>query len=99
MQKCDLDVATSLLVADHDDLNDGRHHNDVGVSAYITAQGRESADESSGFVFSYCSVIGKGPALLGRAYRNYSRVVCYKTHMDDIISPEGWNPWFNENHV
>lgn len=70
----------------------------AGVEGYITAQGRESASETSGFVFHSCTVTGTGPALLGRAYRNYSTVVFYKTRMDNVVAPEGWSAWFYTGH-
>lgn len=69
-----------------------------GEAGYITAQGRESDTESSGFVFHTSSVIGTGPVFLGRAYRNHSRVVYYKTHMDGIVTPQGWDAWYNAGH-
>lgn len=84
LQGCYINVTTASLPA--------------GEQSYITAQGRESADETSGFVFHSCSVIGTGPAFLGRAYRNYSTVVFYKTLMDNIIAPDGWSAWFNTGH-
>ncbi|KAM3752414.1 hypothetical protein ACB098_03G016800 [Castanea mollissima] len=65
------------------------------LNAYITAQGRESDKETNGFVFKYCTVTGTGPAYLGRAYRNHSTVVFYRSTFDDIIAPEGWDAWYN----
>ena len=68
----------------------------VGLfNAYITAQGRDSDKETNGFVFKYCKVTGNGPAYLGRAYRNHSTVVFYRSNFDDIIAPEGWDAWDN----
>lgn len=66
---------------------------------YITAQGRESWKETTGFVFHFNYIIGTGPTLLGRAYRKYSRVLFYKTYMDNIIDPEGWSAWNNDRYV
>nr|XP_023926287.1 probable pectinesterase 29 [Quercus suber] len=65
------------------------------VNAYITAQGRDSDKETNGFVFNYCKVTGTGPAYLGRAYRNHSTVVFYRSTFEDIIAPEGWDAWDN----
>ncbi|KAL4636595.1 hypothetical protein ACB092_03G020100 [Castanea dentata] len=65
------------------------------LNAYITAQGRESDKETNGFVFKYCTVTGTGPAYLGRAYKNHSTVVFYRSTFDDIIAPEGWDAWYN----
>ncbi|KAF8018316.1 hypothetical protein BT93_H3265 [Corymbia citriodora subsp. variegata] len=64
-----------------------------GSSGYITAQGRDSATDTTGYVFKECSVGGNGPVYLGRAYRQYSRVVFYKTYLSNIVVPQGWDPW------
>uniref|UniRef100_A0A7N2L4C6 pectinesterase n=1 Tax=Quercus lobata TaxID=97700 RepID=A0A7N2L4C6_QUELO len=64
----------------------------IGVGkAFITAQGRQSDSQASGFVFMYCKVTGTGPAYLGRAYKSYSTVVYYQSSFDNIIAPEGWD--------
>ncbi|XP_075663196.1 putative pectinesterase 29 [Castanea sativa] len=80
-QNCVINVTESLL--------------DNG-NAYITAQARESDKETNGFVFKYCKVTGSGPAFLGRAYGNYSRVVFYKSVFPDFIAPQGWDAWNHE---
>lgn len=64
---------------------------------YITAQGRGSPNDPSGFVFRRGSVGGKGKSFLGRAYGPYSRVIFYGTKFDDVIDPRGWSPWNNHN--
>ncbi|KAM0991919.1 hypothetical protein ACFX13_010419 [Malus domestica] len=70
----------------------------IGGTAYITANGRGGADDPSGFVFKDCHITGSGPANLGRAYGTHSRVLFYRTDMDNIITPQGWgNPW-NAGH-
>ncbi|GMI76262.1 hypothetical protein like AT1G05310 [Hibiscus trionum] len=61
------------------------------ISGAVTAHGRASADENSGFAFVNCSVGGTGRIWLGRAWRPFSRVVFAFTYMADIIAPEGWN--------
>ncbi|ESQ38732.1 hypothetical protein EUTSA_v10029493mg, partial [Eutrema salsugineum] len=63
------------------------------LPGFITAQGRESEQDTSGFVFKYCKIEGDGNASLGRAYRGYSRVVFYESSMSNIITPEGWDAW------
>ncbi|KAF4347224.1 hypothetical protein F8388_009894 [Cannabis sativa] len=83
-EKCNLFVSIS-----------GSGSNGVG---YITAQGRESSNETSGYVFHSNTIKGTGPTLLGRAYRPHSRVLFYKTYMSDIVSPEGWNAWESKGH-
>ncbi|XP_030547085.2 putative pectinesterase 52 [Rhodamnia argentea] len=64
-----------------------------GLAGYITAQGRESAADTSGYVFNQGSVVGTGPVYLGRAYRQYSRVVFYKTDLSNVVVPKGWDSW------
>lgn len=83
-KKCVLNVTTDRL---------GR-----GLSAYITAQGRDSEKDNSRFVFDSCTVVGTGPAFLGRAYRNHSTVLFFRTYMNNIITPQGWDAWFNTVH-
>ena len=62
-------------------------------SGFITANGRNSEDNPSGFVFKGGSIVGNGPTILGRAYGAYSRVIFYGTHFDTKIAPQGWNAW------
>ncbi|XXG65672.1 hypothetical protein AAC387_Pa05g3307 [Persea americana] len=62
-----------------------------GISGSITAHGRASSDENTGFVFLNCTVGGMGRIWLGRAWRPFSRVVFAYTFLSDIISPDGWN--------
>ncbi|XP_068655901.1 probable pectinesterase 8 [Aristolochia californica] len=66
-----------------------------GINGAVTAHGRASKDENSGFVFNNCTVGGTGRVWLGRAWRPFSRVVFANTVMTDIISPDGWND-FND---
>ncbi|KAK9902540.1 hypothetical protein M0R45_001477 [Rubus argutus] len=65
----------------------------IGTTGYITAQGREGPNETTGFVFKNCHVSGSGTTFLGRAYRNYSRVLFVGTYMRNVITPEGWSLW------
>lgn len=70
----------------------------IGGTAHITANGRGGADDPSGFVFKDYHITGSSPANLGRAYGTHSRVLFYRTDMDNIITPQGWgNPW-NAGH-
>ncbi|KAI9153626.1 hypothetical protein LWI28_014208 [Acer negundo] len=65
------------------------------INGAVTAHGRASKDDNTGFVFVNCSVGGNGRIWLGRAWRPFSRVVFAYTTMSDIIAPEGWND-FND---
>lgn len=65
------------------------------VNGALTAQGRTSADENTGYAFVNCSVGGTGRVWLGRAWRPFSRVVFAYTSLSDIIASEGWND-FND---
>ncbi|PKA52238.1 putative pectinesterase 8 [Apostasia shenzhenica] len=65
------------------------------INGAVTAQGRSSKDEKTGFAFVNCSIGGTGRIWLGRAWRPFSRVVFSLTAMTDVISPEGWND-FND---
>jgi len=78
MQGCTINASTAIL---------------GGFTGYITAQGRDSATETTGYIFDQCSVVGTGPVYLGRAYRQYSRVVFHKTHLSSVVVPKGWDPW------
>ncbi|CAN7039130.1 unnamed protein product [Brassica oleracea var. botrytis] len=61
------------------------------INGAVTAKGRNSKDENSGFSFVNCSIGGTGHVWLGRAWRPYSRVIFVSTFMTDVIAPEGWN--------
>lgn len=58
---------------------------------YITAQGRNTNDDHSGFSFVDCRITGTGSAYLGRAWKNMSRVVFARTYMGENVDPRGWD--------
>jgi pectinesterase len=65
---------------------------------YLTAQGRTSADQNTGYVILHSKIthdpIPEGRSLLlGRAWRPYSRVVIMHSQIDGGIDPKGWNNW------
>lgn len=65
-----------------------------GNNGFITAQGRKSAYEPTGFVFRRGIVSGTGQAFLGRAYGPYSRVIFHETTMSNVVDPNGWFAWY-----
>ncbi|KAA8533934.1 hypothetical protein F0562_031451 [Nyssa sinensis] len=68
--------------------------------AYITAHARESTADNSAFVFVHCSVTGSGKtAVLGRAWRPYSRVIFAYSQLSDAINPEGWSHNYHPNYA
>ncbi|KAM7515475.1 hypothetical protein LguiA_005058 [Lonicera macranthoides] len=67
------------------------------VIGAVTAQGRSSNIEDTGFSFLKCKVTGSGALYLGRAWGPFSRVVFAYTYMDNIIIPKGWYNWGDPN--
>ncbi|CAI8593793.1 unnamed protein product [Vicia faba] len=65
---------------------------------YITAQGRESPNDSNGFVFKDSHVFGNATTYLGRAWRQYARVLFYNTNLTNVIQPLGWDSWNFNTH-
>lgn len=63
---------------------------------YITANGREAEENKSIYVFNNAHVSGtSGPSstVLGRPWRQFSRVVFQDSWLGDVVKPEGWAPW------
>ncbi|KAK1939883.1 Pectinesterase [Phytophthora citrophthora] len=73
----------------------------VGEGA-ITANGRANESSPSYYVFNNARVFGSsgnGSAYLGRPWRPYSRVVWQNSELGDVINPEGWQLWNNDNNT
>jgi polygalacturonase len=63
---------------------------------YITAQGKSSAGQESGFVFQRCRLTaapGVTNVWLGRPWRPFASVVFLNTEMGAHINAAGWREW------
>jgi pectin methylesterase-like acyl-CoA thioesterase len=71
-------------------------HNTLHKGGYVTAQGKNVADEDSAFVFSHCRLTaepGVTGVWLGRPWRPYASVIFLNTEMGGRVSPAGWREW------
>ncbi|XP_051133610.1 pectinesterase QRT1 [Andrographis paniculata] len=57
----------------------------------VAAHGRESPNVDTGFSFVNCTLNGKGPIYLGRAWKPYSRVVYSYCEFNVAVYPRGWD--------
>ncbi|KAJ4344961.1 hypothetical protein N0V95_006074 [Ascochyta clinopodiicola] len=65
-------------------------------TGYITANGRDAANNTSIYVFNQANVRGTSGAnstYLGRPWRQWSRVIFQRSYLGDVIRPEGWSRW------
>lgn len=63
---------------------------------YITANGRDAANNTSVFVFNQADVRGVSGAnstYLGRPWRPWSRVLFQRSYLGDVVKPEAWSRW------
>ncbi|KAL5996197.1 hypothetical protein ACLOJK_026271 [Asimina triloba] len=59
----------------------------------ITAQGRKSPNQNTGFSIQRSYVYAMSPAYLGRPWKEYSRTVFMQTYFNRQVRPEGWLQW------
>ncbi|PKI51485.1 hypothetical protein CRG98_028045 [Punica granatum] len=62
----------------------------------ITAQGRKSPDQSTGFTIQDSYVLATEPTYLGRPWKQYSRTVFINTYLSSQVQPRGWLEWFGD---
>ncbi|XP_019419849.1 PREDICTED: putative pectinesterase/pectinesterase inhibitor 22 isoform X2 [Lupinus angustifolius] len=60
----------------------------------ITAQGRKSPHQNTGFTIQDSYVLATQPTYLGRPWKEYSRTVYINTYMSVKVQPQGWLEWF-----
>ncbi|CAL0302310.1 unnamed protein product [Lupinus luteus] len=60
----------------------------------ITAQGRKSPHQHTGFIIQDSYVLATQPTYLGRPWKEYSRTVYINTYMSGKVQPQGWLEWF-----
>ncbi|XP_077242289.1 pectinesterase 11 [Tasmannia lanceolata] len=91
---CYIEGATDFIFGNSISLFDKCHLNSLSPQdGAITAQGRISPTENTAFSFVDCKITGVGHALLGRPWKDYSRVVFARTYMSNVILPQGWDDW------
>lgn len=91
---CYIEGSVDFIFGNALSLFEGCHvHAIAPVTGAVTAQGRSSLLEDTGFSFLKCKVTGSGALYLGRAWGPFSRVVFAFTYMDNIIIPKGWHNW------
>ncbi|KAL6661932.1 hypothetical protein ACP70R_001316 [Stipagrostis hirtigluma subsp. patula] len=73
-----------------------------GQQNTITAQGRDSSTNNSGFVFQRCTVVADDDlshahaaveTYLGRPWKAFSRTIFMQSTISNVIDPKGWLPW------
>ncbi|CAI0628583.1 unnamed protein product [Linum tenue] len=91
---CYIEGSVDFIFGNGLSLFEGCHvHAIAQYTGALTAQGRSSLLQDTGFSFVNCKVTGSGALYLGRAWGPFSRVVFAYTYMDDIIIPKGWYNW------
>ncbi|CAL5186402.1 unnamed protein product [Lathyrus oleraceus] len=95
---CYIEGSVDFIFGNALSLFEGCHvHAIARNTGALTAQGRSSILQDTGFSFVNCKVTGSGALYLGRAWGPFSRVVFAYTNMDNIIIPKGWYNWGDPN--
>jgi pectinesterase len=72
-------------------------------AGYLTAQAREGAADTNGYVFKDSTITGSAPdasVYLGRPWQAYSRSIFIDTKMGPLINEAGWSQWVGtSNHL
>ncbi|KMT03214.1 hypothetical protein BVRB_8g197630 [Beta vulgaris subsp. vulgaris] len=91
---CYIEGSVDFIFGNGLSLFEGCHVHAVAIRyGALTAQGRSSMLDDTGFSFVNCKVTGSGALYLGRAWGPFSRVIFAYTYMDNIIMPKGWYNW------
>ncbi|KAL3665671.1 hypothetical protein V7S43_009104 [Phytophthora oleae] len=72
----------------------------IGEGGWITANGNSNSTVESEYVFNRARVFGSsgnGSTFLGRPWRPYARVVWQNSELGDVVNPQGWATWNNDN--
>ncbi|XP_050269494.1 probable pectinesterase 53 [Quercus robur] len=97
-KNCYIEGSVDFIFGNALSLFEGCHVHAVAQNmGALTAQGRSSLLDDTGFSFVNCKVTGSGALYLGRAWGPFSRVVFAYTYMDNIIIPKGWYNWGDPN--
>ncbi|KAL2929002.1 putative pectinesterase 53 [Bienertia sinuspersici] len=95
---CYIEGSVDFIFGNGLSLFEGCHVHAVAQTyGALTAQGRSSMLDDTGFSFVNCKVTGSGALYLGRAWGPFSRVIFAYTYMDNIIIPTGWYNWGDPN--
>ncbi|KAI3908109.1 hypothetical protein MKW92_007293 [Papaver armeniacum] len=93
---CYIEGATDFIFGNGASLYEKcRIHSVAEGMGIITAQGRASPLDKTGFVFLGCKITAlNGTSLvLGRPWGPYARVLFALTYMSSAVVPQGWDDW------
>ncbi|KAL1060929.1 hypothetical protein V6Z11_1Z058100 [Gossypium hirsutum] len=62
----------------------------------VTAQGRKSPNQNTGFSIQNSYILATQPTYLGRPWKPYSRTVFMNTYMGGMVHPRGWLEWYGD---